>query len=69
MKDLDGKQRNYAPSANEQFVEDAFRKLAADQHTRFFDKPKYHSGVVFSIYALREGLSNADTATRTRRSF
>jgi hypothetical protein len=57
VTDLDGKQRDYYPSANEELVEDALRKLAADQHAGFFDKANYRSGVVFSIYALREELS------------
>lgn len=57
VADLDGKQRDFYPSANEELVEDALRKLAADQHAGFFDHPNYRSGVVFSLYALREELS------------
>ena len=57
VTDLDGKPRDYYPSANEELVEDALRKLAADQYSGFFDKPNYQSGVVFSAYALREELS------------
>lgn len=55
--DLDGKQRDFYPSATEELVEDALRKLAADQYAGFFDKPNYDSGVVFSLHALREELA------------
>ena len=58
VKDLDGEERFYYPSATEELVEDALRKLAADQQAGFFDKPNYRSGVVFSLYALREELKN-----------
>ena len=57
VADLDGNQRDFYPSANEELVEDALRKLAADQHAGFFDQPNSRSGVVFSLYALREELS------------
>jgi hypothetical protein len=56
VQDLDGEEKDYYPSANEELVEDALRKLAADQQAGFFDKPSYRSGVVFSLYALREEL-------------
>ncbi|MBS1834563.1 MAG: replication protein [Acidobacteria bacterium] len=57
VKDLEGVQRDYYPSANEELVEDALRKLAAEQLAGFFDKPNYRSGVVFTLYALREELA------------
>jgi len=56
VTDLDGQQRDYYPSTTEELVEDALRKLAIDQQSGFFDKPSYRSGVVFTIYALREEL-------------
>ena len=56
VTDLDGKQRDYYPSATEELVEDALRKLAIDQQAGYFDKPNYRSGVIFSLYALREEL-------------
>lgn len=56
VTDIDGQQRDFYPSANEELVEDALRKLAADQHAGFFDKPNYRSGVVFSLHALRQEL-------------
>jgi hypothetical protein len=54
-----GKTVDYYPSAGEELVEDALRKLAADQHQQqgFFDKKGYVSGVAFSLYQLREELA------------
>jgi hypothetical protein len=47
---------DYYPSANEELIEDALRKIAADQQYAFFDKPNFRSGVVFTLYMLREEL-------------
>ncbi len=47
---------DYYPSANEELIEDALRKIAAEQHNAFFDQPNYRSGVVFSLHMLREEL-------------
>jgi hypothetical protein len=47
---------DFYPSANEELVEDALRKLAADQQQGFFDKNDYRSGAMFSLHALREEL-------------
>jgi len=57
VKDADGNRGYFYPGATEELVEDALRKLATDQHAGFFDKPNYRSGVVFSLYALREELA------------
>ncbi len=57
VKDLEGTRGYFYPGATEELVEDALRKLATDQHSGFFDKPNYRSGVVFSLYALREELA------------
>jgi hypothetical protein len=54
VTDLDGKRRYYYPSATEELVEHALRKLAIEQQAGYFDKPNYRSGVVFTLYALRE---------------
>jgi hypothetical protein len=54
VTDLDGKKRDYYPSATEELVEHALRKLAIEQQAGYFDKPNYRSGVVFTLYALRE---------------
>ena len=57
VTDLDGKERDYYPSVTEEVVEDALRKLATEQQAGYFDRPNYRSGVVFSLYALREELA------------
>jgi hypothetical protein len=51
-----GVSKDYYPSANEELIEDALRKIAADQQSAFFDKPNFRSGVVFTLYTLREEL-------------
>lgn len=52
----DGSEKAFYPSANEELVEDALRKIAAEQQRGFFDKPNYKSGVSFSLYILRREL-------------
>lgn len=56
VQDLDGIDRDFYASANEELIEDALRKLATEQQIGYFDKPNYRSGVVFTLYALREEL-------------
>ena len=51
-----GTSKDYYPSANEELIEDALRKIAADQQSAFFDKSTFRSGVVFTLYMLREEL-------------
>lgn len=51
-----GTSKDYYPSASEELIEDALRKIAADQQNAFFDKPNFRSGVVFTLYMLREEL-------------
>ncbi len=51
-----GTSKDYYPSASEELIEDALRKIAADQQNAFFDKPNFRSGVVFTLYILREEL-------------
>lgn len=48
---------DFYPSANEELVEDALRKIAAEQRQGFFDKGNFRSGAVFSLHTLREELS------------
>jgi hypothetical protein len=55
----------YYPSASEELVEDALRKLATHQNRGFFEKPTFRSGVAFSLYELRAEL----TARGHTRSF
>lgn len=47
----------YYPSANEELVEDALRKIATRQNGGFFEKQSIRSGVAFSLYELRKELS------------
>jgi hypothetical protein len=56
---LDEKTRvetDYYPSANEELIEDALRKIAAEQGNAFFDRLNRRSGVVFTLHMLREEL-------------
>lgn len=46
----------YYPSANEELIEDALRKIASEQKKGFFDKPDFKSGVIFSLHLLRTEL-------------
>jgi hypothetical protein len=55
--DSDGGEKAYYPSANEEIIEDALRKIAAEVEKGFFDQPNFKSGVVFSIHSLRNELS------------
>ena len=48
--------KGYYPSANEELIEDALRKIAAEQDRGYFNKATYRSGVVFTLYMLREEL-------------
>jgi hypothetical protein len=54
--DKNGTTLDYYPSANEELIEDALRKIAAEQDCGFFDKPNHQSGVVFTLYMLRDEL-------------
>jgi hypothetical protein len=56
IEQKDGTTKDYYPSANEELIEDALRKIAADQQSGFFDKPNYRSGVVFTLHMLRTEL-------------
>jgi hypothetical protein len=56
ITDHDGVERDYYPSATEELVEHALRKLASEQQAGYFDKPKFRSGVVFTLYQLEEEL-------------
>lgn len=47
---------DFYPSAAEELVEDALRKIAADTQQGYFDKPQYQSGVQFTLHQLREEL-------------
>ncbi len=47
----------YYPSAREELIEHALRKLAADAQIGFFDKVDYRSGLRFTLYQLRQELA------------
>lgn len=46
---------SYYPSANEELIEEALRKIASEQQMGFHE-PMKRSGVVFTLYQLREEL-------------
>ena len=46
----------YYPSANEELIEDALRKIATLQNQCFFDERESHCGVTFTLYQLRTEL-------------
>jgi hypothetical protein len=56
LEDTDGIFRDYFPGATEEIVEEALRKLAIEKQVGYFDKPNYRSGVLFSLYELRQEL-------------
>ncbi|MDQ2926220.1 MAG: replication protein [Acidobacteriota bacterium] len=62
VKDKDGRPTGetieHYPSAREELIEHALRKLAAEQNAGFFDRPDYRSGVAFSLYRLRQELAS-----------
>jgi hypothetical protein len=62
VKDRDGRPTGatieHYPSAREELIEHALRKLAAEQFAGFFDKSNYRSGVAFTLYRLRQELAS-----------
>jgi len=59
IREEDGTTQDYYPSATEELIEDALRKIAACKQQGFFDKFNYRSGVVFSLHMLREELKKS----------
>ena len=61
VRDEDGRPTlatiEHYPSAREELIEHALRKLAAEQNAGFFDQPDYRSGVAFTLYRLRHELA------------
>jgi hypothetical protein len=51
-----GQDKAFYPSANEELIEDALRKIAAEQYKGFFDRPAFKSGVMFSVNMLKQEL-------------
>lgn len=48
---------DFYPSAAEELIEDALRKIATEQQQGFFSKEDFRSGVVFSLHDLRRELT------------
>jgi hypothetical protein len=59
IADEGGKDKEFYPSAREELVEDALRKIGAEQNFGFFEeKPQNRrSGVMFSLHMLRKELA------------
>ena len=57
VADLDGVDRDFYPSASEELVEDALRKLAVERGAGYYDEGNRRSGVTFSLYELREEMA------------
>ena len=57
LEDPDGVFRDYFPGATEELVEEALRKLAIERDMGYFDHPNFRSGVLFSLYELRQELN------------
>jgi hypothetical protein len=51
-----GETIEYYPSAREELIEHALRKLAVEQYAGFFDQPDFRSGCRFTLYQLRNHL-------------
>ncbi len=64
IKDKDGKRISYYPSAREELIEHALRKISAEQHAGFFDRASYRSGARFSLYQLRKELEQQGHSLR-----
>ena len=64
VKGRDGKWASFYPSAREELVEHALRKISAEQHAGFFDQPNYRSGARFSLHQLRSELEQQGHSLR-----
>ncbi len=57
VTDFDGIDREYYPSAGEELVEDALRKLAADARLGYYNTTNQRGGVAFTLHALRQEMA------------
>lgn len=57
VTDFDGVKREFYPSANEELIEDALRKLATDARRGYYDSNLHQGGVAFTLYALQQELA------------
>jgi hypothetical protein len=64
VKTKDGKRVSFYPSAREELIEHALRKISAEQHSGFFDEPTYRSGARFSLHQLRKELEQQGHSLR-----
>jgi hypothetical protein len=60
----EGRLVSYYPSAREELIEHALRKLATEHQAGFFDWEEYRSGVRFSLYRLRRELEQQGHSMR-----
>lgn len=52
-----GETVEYYPSAREELIEHALRRLAAEPPAGFYDQPEQRSGLIFTLYRLRQELA------------
>lgn len=64
VKGSDGKRVSYYPSAREELIEHALRKISAEQFTGFFDQSTFRSGARFSLHQLRKELEQQGHSLR-----
>ena len=64
IKDKDGNRVSYYPSAREELIEHALRKISAEQNVGFFHQQTYRSGARFSLYQLRNELEQQGHSLR-----
>jgi hypothetical protein len=64
VKTKDGKRMSYYPSAREELIEHALRRISAEQHAGFFHQPSYRSGARFSLHQLRKELEQQGHSLR-----
>ena len=64
VKGGEGKWTSYYPSAREELVEHALRKISTEQQAGFFDQPSYRSGARFSLHQLRQELEQQGHSLR-----
>ena len=64
VRGADGHRVCYYPSAREELIEHALRKLATEQQAGFFDRLDYRSGVRFSLHRLRRELEQQGHSLR-----
>lgn len=64
VKGKNGKRISYYPSAREELIEHALRKISAEQQAGFFDQRLFRSGARFSLHQLRRELEQQGHSLR-----